>query len=226
MARLRVRNDGPKPDEVRKRVEALRTPASKAIVGTFRDAAKLIEDQGRQEIQGSGLGARWVKGFTVKVSVPNGQELSPVLVGRHRIGYANVFERGATITGRPWLWIPLPSAPKLGRRRLTPSLYFQHIGPLHIIRRPGRAPLLAGDALRSPAPGRPASTAALRTGAKNAKPRPQGSRRARKTVSVPIFVGVSVVHIASRLHVSEIYAQVRRQLPELYRKNLADQMKG
>jgi hypothetical protein len=226
MAKLRIRDHGPKPEDVRKRVEALKTPASKAIIGTFRDAAKIIQDQGRQEIQNAGLSARWVKGFTVKVTVPNGQELSPVLTGHHRIGYANVFERGATIVGRPLLWIPLPSAPKLGKRRLTPKLYFQSIGPLHMIRRPGRAPLLAGDALRAPAPGRPVSAGALRTGARNAKPRPEGARRARKTVSVPIFVGVQVAHVAKRLNVSEVYSEVRRQLPDLYRKNLAEQMKG
>lgn len=225
MARLRVRNHGPNPDDVKKRIEALKTPASKAIVGTFRDAAKLIQAEGQKEIQSAGLSQRWVKGFTVKVTVPNGQELSPVLVGRHRIGFANVFERGARISGRPLLWIPLPSAPRLGKRRITPKLYFQSIGPLHLIRRPGRPPLLAGDALRAPASGRPVSAGALRTGARNNRPRAEGARRRRKTVSVPIFVGVQAVHIASRMNVSEVYDEVRKQLPDLYRKNLAAQTK-
>lgn len=225
MAKLRIREFGPKPDEVRKRIESLKTPASKAIIATFRQAAAMIQEGGRREIEAAGLGPRWVRGFNVKVTVPNGKELSPVLIGRHRIGYANVFERGATITGRPLLWIPLPTAPKLGRRRLTPRLYFQNIGPLHLIKRPGRAPLLAGDAVRVPARGAAVSASSLRTGAKRAAQN-KSRRRRLKVNSVPIFVGVPAVRIAQRLNVSEVYADVRRMLPELYRKNLAAAVKG
>jgi hypothetical protein len=148
-----------------------------------------------------------------------------VLTGRHKIGYANVFERGATIRGHPLLWIPLPSAPRLGKKRITPRLYFQSIGPLHLIRRPGKAPLLAGDALRSPARGRPVSAGILRTGARNARGGASASRRRRRTVSVPIFVGVPIVHVAKRFEVSEIYDAVKAQLPALYKKRLAEQVR-
>lgn len=225
MARLGVKYEGPKAGEVRKRIEALKDPASKAIVGAFRDAAKLIQDKARAEIASSGLGARMARGFTAKVVVPNGQELSPVMIGHHRLGYANIFERGGTIRGHPWLWIPLPTAPAAaGRRRMTPKLYFEQIGPLHFIRRSGKAPLLAGDALRAPAKGRAASTATLRTGARHVARRGTGAK-GRSTVSVPIFVGVPVVQIRDRLNVTAIYAEVRAQLPELYRKRLAQALR-
>lgn len=220
MAKLGVKHHGATPDDIRKRIEALKDPASRAIIGAFRDAAKLIQDQARAEIQSSGLGARMAKGFTAKVIVPFGKELSPVMVGHHRLGYANIFERGGTIRGHPWLWIPLPTAPRAGKRRMTPKLYFETIGPLTMIRRPGKAPLLAGDSLRAPARGGRATAGTLRTGARNAKSRRAGGR-ARRTVSVPIFFGVPVVHIKDRLNVSAIYDQVRAQLPELYRKRLA-----
>src|SRR5580765_4381560 len=212
MARLSVKYEGPKPDEVRKRIEALKDPASKAIVGAFRDAAKMIQERARAEIASSGLGARMVRGYTANVIVPNGQELSPVMIGHHRVGYANIFERGGTIRGHPWLWIPLPTAPPAaGRKRMTPRLYFEQIGPLHFIRRSGKAPLLAGDALRAPMRGRAASATSLRTGARHAKRRASGDR-AGDTVSVPIFVGVPVVQIRDRLNITAIYADVRAQM--------------
>lgn len=221
----RVKNTGMSPEQVRKRIEALKTPASKAIVGAFRDAAKLIQDQARSEIGASGLGARMVKGFTAKVVVPNGQELSPVMVGHHRVGYANIFEHGGTIKGHPWLWLPLPTAPKaVGKRRMTPKVYFETIGPLHMIRRPGKAPLLAGDSLRAPPRGSQATAGTLRTGARNAKDR-RGGGKGRRTVSVPIFVGVPVVKIRDRLNVSAIYTRVRALLPDLYRKRMAEELK-
>lgn len=223
---LRIRQFGPKPEEVRKRIEALKEPASKAIIGAFRDAAKQIQEDARAEISAAGFSTRWVSGFTAKVSVPNGRELSPILIGRHRIGYANVFERGATITGKPLLWVPLPTAPKLGKRRLTPRLYFSSIGPLHIIRRPGKPPLLAGDAVREPARGRAVSAGVLRTGARNARARATRTGRARRTVSVPIFVGVPVVHVAKRFNVSEVYEKARADLAALYKKRLEEQMRG
>lgn len=209
--------------------------AAKAIQGTiagatraaFQDLAKQVQTRGRAEIARSGLSRRWQTGFRTYVFPRRpGQAGELAMRGQHRIGYANVFERGARISGRPLLWIPLPTAPqKINGRPTTAGLYVRSVGPLHSINRPGKPPLLAGYAMRS-TPGRPVSVAQLRTGQRNARRRQAraafGGRLGARPVSVPLFVGLPAVRIRDRLNISGVYDQARRDLPNLYAKRLGE----
>lgn len=146
--------------------------------------------------------------------------------GQHRIGYANVFERGARISGKPLLWIPLPTAPeKINGRPMTAGLYVHAVGPLHSINRSGRPPILAGYVMRT-TPGRRVTVAQLRTGQRNSRRRQAraafGGRLGARPVSVPLFVGVPAVRIRDRLNISAIYDQARADLPNLYAKRLGE----
>ncbi len=209
--------------------------AAKAAQGTiagatraaFQDLAKQVQTQGRAEIARSGLSRRWQTGFRTYVFPRRpGQAGELAMRGQHRIGYANVFERGARIGGRPLLWIPLPTAPKkINGRPTTAGLYVHAVGPLHSINRPGRPPLLAGYAMRA-TPGRPVTVAQLRTGQRNTRRRQAraafGGRLGKRPVSVPLFVGLPAVRIRDRLDISRVYDQARRDLPNLYAKRVAE----
>lgn len=205
---------------------SIRGTMAGALRAAMTDLAKQVQTQGRAEIARGGFSSRWQTGFRTYVfpRVPTGS-LDMQMRGRYRIGYANIFERGGTIRGKPLLWVPLPSAPpKIGGKRTTARAYVQAIGPLHSINRPGRPPLLAGYSMRAPAGGRSLSAAQLRTGQRNARRRQArsafGGRLGRAPVSVPLFVGLSAVRIADRLNVSAVYNRARSDLPGIYAKHL------
>lgn len=202
-------------------------PLARAATGAFRDAARGIQAEGRAAIIAGGLGSRFARQFRVFAFPRRQFSLSPALRGWHargwahsRIGrYANIFARGGTIRGRPLLWIPLPTAPKVtGGRRLTPAIFEHEIGPLISMRRT-RRPILAAQSLR-PGNGRQLTASSLKTGARNAASRRAGGK-GRRTYLVPIFVGVSAAHIDKRVDIDGIFARWNARLPELYADRLS-----
>ena len=57
---------------------------------------------------------------------PSGYVLNPAVYIHTTINYADIFETGKTITGNPFLWLPLPSVPPIkGRPHMTPRQYIQ-----------------------------------------------------------------------------------------------------
>lgn len=208
--------------------------AARAIRGTvfgaaraaFQDLAQQVQTAGRAEIARAGFSRRWQTGFRTFV-FPRRPDFTTDLTmrGRHRIGYANVFERGSRIRGKPLLWVPLPTAPpKINGRRTTARALIEAVGRLHSINRPGRPPLLAGYAMRWTR-GQRVSLAQLRTGQRNTRRRQArsafGGRPGARPVSVPLFVGLPAAQIRDRLDVSRIYDRGRQNLPGLYARRLA-----
>lgn len=184
----------------------------------MQQLARDIQTQARAEIARAGLSKRWQTGFTTSVAPrrPDGK-LDITIRGKHRIGYANIFERGGTIRpkGRSRLWIPLPSAPKkINGTRTTAGLFAAQVAPLISFHRSGGAPLLGAYLNRAPV-GRSATVGQLKAGAAKAG---RGSQRGRtvKPVLVPMFVGVTSVQVRDRLDVSAIYDQARLNLAALY----------
>lgn len=204
---LKLDHRGPTRGAYAKGLSELQQPIARALTESFRTGAKMIQDPGRAQMASAGLTRRFQTGFRVAVT-PRQFSMRPVIRGTHRIGFINIFERGGTIAGNPYLWLPLPTAPKrIGGKRTTAAAYVREIGKLVSINRPGKPPLLAGQALRRP--GGAVSLAALRTGARRAA-------AGRRTVLVPLFVGVRRAHIRKRLNISPLYERVRLQLGELY----------
>ena len=68
--------------------------------------------KGRADIAAAGFSRRWQNAFRVDV-FPRGRKVSVDAAAWvfHKIPYAEVFEEGATIRGRPYLWIALPGTP-------------------------------------------------------------------------------------------------------------------
>ena len=213
---MKLKYQGPARGAYVRDVESWQKPMAKAATKTFREAAKTIEVGGRANISAAGLGRKTTTEFRVLASPRRQFSMTPSLRGYHRRGYINIFERSGTIPGKPLIWIPLPTAPvKIAGKRTTARAFAQHVGPLTSINRPGRAPLLAGQALRAVTGGRRATVAQLQSGVRRAARRRAGGR-GRGPVLVPLFVGVRTAHIRKRLAVSPIYDRVRGQLGEIY----------
>lgn len=216
-------------EEWRAAAIAIRGTIAGATRAAFQDLAKQVQQQGRAEIARSGLPPRFVRGFRTYVfprRIVPGATTDIAMRGQHSISYANIFERGGRISGKPLLWLPLPTAPKkINGKPTTAGAFVREVGPLHSINRPGKAPLLAGYAMNAPR-GRSVTVAQLRAGQRNTRRRQAraafGGRLGKRPVSVPLFVGVSAVKIRDRLDVSRVYDQAQRDLPGLYVKRLAE----
>jgi uncharacterized protein DUF6441 len=91
-----------------------------AAVAALNELAAESVREGRLNIAGAGkFGPKWIEGLQYRIVSPTkGGEtsLQTKAVIFHKFGIAGVFEHGATIAGKPLLWIPTdPGAPPAGR---------------------------------------------------------------------------------------------------------------
>ena len=101
-------------------------PVAEAAVMALRETAANAVQQGRKDIAGAGrFGTTFQEGLRYRVTGAN-EGGTPSLNARatiyHSYGYAEVFEYGATISGKPLLWIPTtPGAPppKKSKKKLV-----------------------------------------------------------------------------------------------------------
>lgn len=196
-------------------VQAKAKALARATTSAMHAAADQSKREGRSSIARAGFGTRWQNALRVRVYPERGNALGPAFLVFHKIGYASIFESGGTIRGRPLLWLALPTAPKkIGTRRLTPQLYRREIGPLFLVKRPGRKPLLVAK-LKAGRRARGAGRLTVATLRRQSSASAKGVRR-----SVPIFVGLTEAQIPARFNLRRIVGQVRRRIPALIAANL------
>lgn len=106
-----------------------------------------IKSKGDRVIRQSGnFGQRWLEGFRVEPTFLTGLLTARLLI-YHTIPYASVFEYGATIQGKPLLWIPLSYTGIKMRARD----YARRIGPLvRVTRKRDGLPLLISTRTKRP----------------------------------------------------------------------------
>ena len=197
---------------------AAEEPIARAATRAIAEAGDGIKRDARAQIGAAGFGRRWQNALRVD-HYPKGGEASVNAAAHvwHRIPYAGVFEEGATIGGSPWLWLPLSHAPrKIGRFRMTPKRYTEGVGPLQVVRRPGRAPLLVAQLGLSRAKARKGGKITLAAAKKGLS----GGGKHRVIRSVPMFVGISTVRIARRFRITRIIGRAANRLGALYFKHL------
>ena len=95
-------------------------PVATAAVAALRETAANAVQEGRQNIAGAGkFGPSWQQGLQYRTvdAVEGGEpSLQAKAIIFHRMGIAGVFEHGATIEGKPLLWLPTdPGAPPASR---------------------------------------------------------------------------------------------------------------
>jgi Family of unknown function (DUF6441) len=85
-------------------------PVATAAVAALRETAANSVQEGRRNIAGAGaFGPKWQQGLqfrTVDAEEAGEPSLQAKAIIFHRFGIAGVFEHGATIQGKPLLWIP------------------------------------------------------------------------------------------------------------------------
>lgn len=167
----------------------------KAADAAIREVGAEILRRGRSHISSTGFSRRWAQGLKLRF-YEHGERnaISDVAFVYHSNPLASVFETGRTIVGRPLLWMPLRSTPRLpGGQRATPRRWVAAYGPLFRIRSRGRRPLLMGKP-----PGQP-----------NAKP-------------IPLFVGLDQTQIRDTWNLRELFEDVSKNaLPAAFERRLA-----
>lgn len=218
MAKLRFKVTSPRGQFAAAMV-SIKTPIAFAATAAISDAADIAKREGRADIAAAGFSKKWQNALRTQVYPRRKTSMNASALIWHKIGYSNIFEEGATITGKPRLWLPLQSAPqRLGRQKMTPSLYVKSIGPLVTIKRPGKPPLLAGQIAtnrrgQGKATKGKVTLSALKRGAGGAPSK-----------LVPLFVGIDRVNIRDRFSIRQITERVAGRLGELYLKNLNPDM--
>lgn len=183
-------------------------PIERAAKSAMEDAGDLAKKRGRDNIRGAGFSDRWANALRVNVyPIGRAASLSPAAFIFHKIPYSGIFERGGPIQGKPLLWLPLPTVPKIGGHRLRPKEFVARFGPLASARG-ANPPMLVGKPVRNTS-----------KSAKGAK----GKRRAPVVKTVPLYVGLSSVTIGDKFSIREICEQVSRELPGLYVKHFRDE---
>lgn len=192
-------------------------PMARAATAAVREAADLAKAGGRASIAAAGFGKKWQNALQAKVYPRGRDSMRAAALIYHKVPYAEVFEQGAVIHGKPYLWLPLPNAPfGSGGKRIPPSKFRELVGsPLYTIRRPGKPPMLGANVrMTNKRAGRAISLSLLRRGRN-----PGG----RGTVQlVPLYVGVDAANITKRFAIIDAIERAATRLPELYLKHFRD----
>jgi hypothetical protein len=116
-----------------------KTQMLSASRGAAEDVVKFVETKGRADIANAGkFGARWTQGFRGKVTEGGGNiRVAFTMPDTPPMKHWRVFQFGATIRGKPMLWIPLPFAKDAQGVRAR-----DYPGRLFRVNREGKAPLL------------------------------------------------------------------------------------
>lgn len=192
-------------------------PMARAATSAVREAAELAKSAGRASIAAAGFSRKWQNALRSNVYPRDRDSMRAAALIYHKVPYAEVFEHGAVIHGKPLIWLPLPNAPfGSGGRRIPPSKFREKVGsPLYTIRRPGKPPMLGANVrMTSARAGKGISLALLRRGRN-----PGG----KGTVHlVPLYVGIDVASIGKRFAILTAIQRAAARLPELYLKHFKD----
>jgi hypothetical protein len=129
---VKVGTIGPQLDAAGKQIAERSKKALAAAAEKLRDN---ILEQGRADMAGAGNfgSARWQQGFTGEIE---GSGDSSTITFKHSVPYWTIFQYGATIHGKPLLWIPINDSEKgISARDFGGQLF-------RVDRKGGGAPLL------------------------------------------------------------------------------------
>lgn len=134
---LRIVADKGAMGTFQKNWERLGSRFDTAILTALNMARSMIEEQAKANIAGSGnFGSDWTNGLHVTL---DNMRISMT----HDIPYAGIFETGGTISGKPYLWLPISGS---GAPRIT-----ENADKLFSVqRKAGGPPLLFSLADKSP----------------------------------------------------------------------------
>lgn len=208
MSKLRVIAKGPPAGAFAKALTGLQKPIARAASKTMRELGAELKLAARADIAAGGFSTRWQNALRVQVFPERKESIDAAIYLKHNIPYAEIFEKGGTVTGHPLLWLPLRNAPqRIGRKRITPALFEAAGGKLRRARGVSPPLLLAPQAASRSKSSR-LTLSSLKRGATG-----KGVRW------VPLFVGISAAHIKKHFHIRAIVRQVAARLATVYQRN-------
>ena len=189
-------------------------PMARAATSAVREASELAKAEGRASIAAAGFSRKWQNALQAKVYPQGRDSMRAAALIYHKVPYAEVFEQGAIIHGKPLLWLPLPNAPfGAGGRRIPASKFRELVGsPLYTIQRPGKPPMLGANVRMTD--GRAGKAISLRLLRRGRNPGGKGTVRL-----VPLYVGIDMANITKRFAIIETIERAAARLPELYLKH-------
>ena len=198
-----------------KAMDEIQEPIKEAGTAAIRQVGEIGKLKGRASIASAGFSKRWQNATRANTYPKNRASLGAATQLYHAVPYAEVFELGATIRGKPKLWIPLSSTPKVSaNKKLSPKSFQSAFGPLFALKAGSKTLLAAKLSVTAAAakrgPPYKVTKSALKRGAIG-----EGIVR-----SVPVFVGVDSVSIAKRFELLRAFGDAADQLPALYVQNL------
>lgn len=201
---------------------------AKAATKAMRATGKLAEQKGRQAIGAAGFTSNVQRTLRALNKPPSGYVLNPTVWLHSTVNYLDVFETGRTITGSPYLWLPLPNVPPnvgsgtkfgglISRPHMTPRQYIAKIGPLITIKGKNGLPMLAAVIKkRSSTKGRPSR----KTLGKTATQTRFFAQDKVVTETIPMFFAVSSVTIPKKFDVHAATEEAFKSLQDFYKQNL------
>lgn len=194
-------------DFVKDTVKLIQVPATQAAL----TAAGRIKTLGRQNIRASykNMGGL-ANAFRVDVYPDKYRGFFPKIFARVRTGYSAVFEEGAVIKGKPFLWLPLPAARKLmGRNRVQPKDWSRRYGKLALVKGKGK-PILVGQYGLNPK--------AVASGKKRRLVGLRKTGAAYQGQATPLFVGIRMSKITAQWRLRAITLAESAKIPERIKK--------
>lgn len=188
-------------------INAAIKPVAEAATAAMQIVIDDAKTKARAEIAAAGFSRRWQNALR-GVVYPKGR-IAPGPAGHifSKIGYAGVFDKGATIHGSPLLWIPFNGVPaKLGREKMKPALFERRIGPLQGARIAGLPVLLAPMAMTAL---EARSGRALKITTTKLR---RGARHEGRVRNVPIFFGRHSVTMPDKLSIEQIVERAGARL--------------
>lgn len=104
-----------------------------------------IKTSARASIAAAGFGRKWQNALRVQRYPIREDSLSAAVDIRSKVPYADIFESGGRVAGKPWLYVPAKGVPRTKCRfTVTPAFFDKKIAKLTAINVGGR-PLLVAD---------------------------------------------------------------------------------
>lgn len=189
---------------------------ARAATATMDETRDNLVASGRQSIASAGF----PKGMQMAlrgVRYPrHGNSISAAVHVWHRSLYGGVFEYGATIEGKPLLWLPFSNIPpKLGSQKISPSLLISKGINLVSLRSKKGTPLLG-----APVPVRKwgddvdgdISWSQIKAGRNTSGP----------FRTIPLFHGQRQVTVGKKFDVTGEAEKARRAVPSIFTKHFKD----
>ncbi len=197
--------------QFRKNLDDAATVMAKAATAAVKDVGSATQRAIKSNLRGGGFPSRWQSSVKASYKPKGTPSINASVHIYSTINFLSVFENGARINGKPYLWLPLPDIPqKIGSQPMRPALFIQRFGPLKSAIH-SATPILLGQ-IAVPSSGK--------IGPKTARKFAQ-AHAAKSVAWIPVFVGVSVVQLRRRINYTSILNAAQSLLNERYNEYVA-----